>query len=87
MTYDIRYAYTSHMGKIRGNNEDNFWCWRDQLPSENTGTEGILTGSVISDDFPALAVFDGMGGESCGRWQPSWQRRRTGNIMAKTERR
>lgn len=66
MTYDIRYAYTSHMGKIRGNNEDNFWCCGDQLPSENTGTEGILTGSVVSDDFPALAVFDGMGGESCG---------------------
>lgn len=66
MTYDIRYAYTSHMGKIRGNNEDNFWCCGDKLPPENTGTQGILTGNAVSNGFPAVAVFDGMGGESCG---------------------
>lgn len=66
MTYDIRYAYTSHMGKIRGNNEDNFWCCGDKLPVENSGTKGILAGAAASDDCPAVAVFDGMGGESYG---------------------
>lgn len=66
MTYQINYAYTSHIGKVRANNEDNFWCCGDTLPTLNQGTEGILKGKVSLKAVPALAVFDGMGGESCG---------------------
>ena len=33
---------------------------------ENSGTEGTVSGSITSDYLPAFAVFDGMGGESCG---------------------
>lgn len=66
MTYEIEYAYTSHVGKVRANNEDNFWCCGESLPAQNFGTSGIFTGSVSQKSLPALAVFDGMGGESCG---------------------
>lgn len=66
MCYQIKYAYTSHIGKIRGNNEDNFWCCGNTLPADNRGSEGIHTGVISRAKIPALAVFDGMGGESCG---------------------
>ena len=66
MTYQINYAYACHTGKVRANNEDNFWCCGQLLPAENHGIEGVRTGSVIRDDLPVLSVFDGMGGESCG---------------------
>lgn len=66
MIYRIKYAYTSHMGKIRANNEDNFWCGGEYLPAENQGLGVVKTGEALSSEMPALAVFDGMGGESCG---------------------
>lgn len=66
MAYRINYAYTCHTGKVRGNNEDNFWCCGKSLPVENQGIQGTETGSARQKDFPVLAVFDGMGGESCG---------------------
>ena len=66
MCYQIKYAYTSHIGKIRGNNEDNFWCCGNSLPADNLGSEGIHTGVISRAKIPALAVSDGMGGESCG---------------------
>ena len=62
----IQYAYTSQIGKRRGNNEDNFWVNGEQLPMINNGTENVLEGTVSPDAFTALAVFDGMGGERCG---------------------
>lgn len=66
MSYQIEYAYTSHMGKVRTNNEDNFWCCGDALTADNQGIQGVRTGITNSLEFPILAVFDGMGGESCG---------------------
>ena len=66
MTYQINYAYTSHIGKVRANNEDNFWCCGNMLPPQNQGTKGIFAGKISQKTFPAVAVFDGMGGESCG---------------------
>ena len=66
MAYQINYAYTCHKGRVRGNNEDNFWCCGNTLPADNQGMEEIYTGSVPESRLPVLAVFDGMGGESCG---------------------
>ena len=66
MVYNIEYAYTSNIGKIRKNHEDNFWCDGDFLPAVNSGTEGVTSGIIKAEEIPAFAVFDGMGGESCG---------------------
>ena len=66
MAYQIEYAYACHMGKVRNNNEDNFWCCGETLDAENQGIDNIRTGCVSQSELPLLAVFDGMGGESCG---------------------
>lgn len=66
MAYQINYAYISHIGKVRGNNEDNFWCCGDFLPARNKGTRGVRSGRKKVESYPVLGVFDGMGGESCG---------------------
>ena len=66
MTYRINYAYTCNTGKVRVNNEDNYWCCGELLPAKNQGIDEIRTGVRLRESLPALAVFDGMGGESCG---------------------
>lgn len=66
MAYQIEYAYTCHIGKIRNNNEDNFWCCGDNLEAQNQGMSHIRSGYMKQSEYPLLAVFDGMGGESCG---------------------
>lgn len=66
MAYQIEYAYTCHIGKIRNNNEDNFWCCGDSLDAQNQGMSHIRSGRIKQSEYPLLAVFDGMGGESCG---------------------
>ena len=66
MAYQIEYAYTCHIGKIRNNNEDNFWCCGDSLEAKNQGMSHIRSGYMKQSEYPLLAVFDGMGGESCG---------------------
>lgn len=66
MAYQIEYAYTCHIGKIRNNNEDNFWCCGDSLEAQNQGMSHIRSGCMKQSEYPLLAVFDGMGGESCG---------------------
>ena len=71
MAYQIDYAYTCHTGKVRTNNEDNFWCCGVRLPEHNQGVDGILAGHTQHWQLPMLAVFDGMGGESCGEMAAS----------------
>ena len=66
MAYQIEYAYACHMGKVRNNNEDNFWCCGETLAEEHQGIDHVGTGCVPQSDLPLLAVFDGIGGESCG---------------------
>ena len=66
MAYQIDYAYTCHTGKVRTNNEDNFWCCGDSLEAQNQGMSHIRSGYMKQSEYPLLAVFDGMGGESCG---------------------
>ncbi len=66
MAYQIEYAYTCHMGKVRTNNEDNFWCCGKTMAADNQGTEGTVCERISQRRLPLLAVFDGMGGECCG---------------------
>ncbi len=66
MSYTIQYAYFSIPGKVRGNHEDNLYIDRTVLPLENTGTNGVINGFLLSDTHPLIGVFDGMGGESSG---------------------
>ena len=66
MTYHIDYAYTCHAGKVRPNNEDNFWCCGEYLPVSNHVTVVMLSGLSLRESVPVMSVFDGMGGESQG---------------------
>lgn len=66
MNYEIEYAYACHKGKVRSNNEDNFWCCGHMLPEKNNGSGEISENRCSSRKLPVLALFDGMGGENCG---------------------
>ena len=66
MNYKIEYAWCCHGGKVRPNNEDNFWCMGEMLPQEHEGSDQIFAGECPLDAVPVFGVFDGMGGESCG---------------------
>ena len=62
----IDYACICAMGKVRRNNEDNFYCdgkIREDIYSEE---DVALSGTVSADTNELFAVFDGMGGEACG---------------------
>ena len=62
----IQYFYTSHVGKCRRINQDNFCCNGHYMSHNNSGTDGILSGQADAADGPVFAIFDGMGGEQCG---------------------
>ena len=57
MAYQIDYAYTCHTGKVRANNEDNFWCCGVRLPVNNQGVDGILAGHTQHWQLPVLAAL------------------------------
>ena len=63
MAYQIKYAYTCHIGKIRNNNEDNFWCCGEFLNAQNQGMSHIQSGCRKQSELPVMAVLDGMGGD------------------------
>lgn len=65
-TYVIDYACGCTMGKVRRNNEDNFYCAGEIRTNPDSVDEIFLNGCVTSKDNETLAVFDGMGGEACG---------------------
>lgn len=66
----IRSACVSHTGKVRKNNEDNFFYNGEYLPSDNDGTHEIISDQTDetagSDKGIFYAVFDGMGGGEHG---------------------
>lgn len=53
-------------GRVRKNNEDNFYFGGRMLPRNNNGLRMVYTHKLKSDEMPLLAVFDGMGGEESG---------------------
>ena len=66
MSYCIEYAVLCDKGAVRTKNQDNFWCMSEFLQSENDGLTEPVVGVTDSKNFPAFAVFDGMGGEQRG---------------------
>jgi len=66
MKYIVEFAVCCHKGKVRTQNQDNFWSTRKFLERENNGLTAPLVGTVKSTDTPTFAVFDGMGGEQQG---------------------
>lgn len=66
MNTGINFAYVSHTGYWRHNNEDNLWCRGAFLPQLHKGTENVMYGEMTGDENNFFAVFDGMGGESRG---------------------
>jgi len=62
----IEAACGCHIGKIRKNNEDNFFFAGKYLDSDNIGLEAPLSYvGPIKNGF-SIVVFDGMGGENFG---------------------
>ena len=64
--YEIEYAVYCTVGKIRRNNEDNFYCDGKIREDVNNNQDVAFSGKVSSDTNEMFAVFDGMGGEACG---------------------
>lgn len=62
----IEAACGCHIGKIRKNNEDNFFFAGKYLDSDNVGLEAPLPYNGPLKRGFSLAVFDGMGGENFG---------------------
>ena len=60
----IKFAVRSDVGKVRTNNEDNFYCNGIYMTVSERERPFFLTGTA---DLPCVfAVCDGMGGEDCG---------------------
>ena len=62
----VEYACVSSVGKVRQNNEDNYCCCGHIREDYNSVSDSEVSGEVYSDANELFAVFDGMGGESCG---------------------
>lgn len=64
MHYRVQGACVCHMGRVRGNNEDNFFFDGQCMDAKNLGLSKPL---VMEANCPVrLAVFDGMGGANYG---------------------
>ena len=55
-----------NVGKVRANNEDNFYFDRRCLPLENRGLKRPVVMERKLDEVVCLGVFDGMGGQDHG---------------------
>lgn len=67
--YSIDYFCTSHIGKLRSINQDNFMC--NGIYMKPSDSSDSLENNMISDKTssavsPVFGIFDGMGGEECG---------------------
>lgn len=65
-TYTIEYGCGCSVGKVRRNNEDNFYCDGIIRLDPDSNDDVYLGGKVKSSENEMFAVFDGMGGEACG---------------------
>lgn len=66
MIFQLSAACGCNMGRVRKNNEDNFYFDGKSLPEENKGLGGCIAKKVVLENDAFFAVFDGMGGEEYG---------------------
>lgn len=64
--YCVTAACGCNIGKVRGNNEDNFYFDHSFLPQENHGLESVKAFTGTLERPVCFGVFDGMGGEAYG---------------------
>ena len=64
--HTVEYACICNTGKVRRNNEDNYYCGGHIREDIYSNDESVVAGTVASDTNELFAVFDGMGGEACG---------------------
>ncbi len=64
--YTIEYSLICSIGKVRRNNEDNFYADGHIREDVDSLEESVLSGKVSASDNECFAVFDGMGGEALG---------------------
>ena len=68
MKYDLEAACHCHVGRIRSNNEDNFYFDDRILMQENRGLKKAISIRVsCTERFATFGIFDGMGGEEDGQ--------------------
>ena len=67
MIYSVEMACTSHKGKIRSENQDNYVFQGEFLPEHHLSMNEIIYSEKLVGDIFAVALFDGMGGESAKR--------------------
>lgn len=66
MKYTINYCCINLMGRVRQNNEDNFYAQGRYRREEETHNDIVAEGRFSPRAGELLAVYDGMGGEACG---------------------
>ena len=66
MSLRLEAACFNSTGKVRANNEDNFYFSDTTLEQENDGLLSPIYG-MIEDDIVCFGVFDGMGGAEDGQ--------------------
>jgi len=66
MGYRLKAACLCHTGRVRLNNEDNFYFDGELLPMVNAGTPELLCISRQIAEQVCFGVFDGMSGEKNG---------------------
>lgn len=66
MRFSMDAACGCNMGKVRKNNEDNFFFDDKCLEPDNQGLRNVVSFSDTVKNGMMLAVFDGMGGENYG---------------------
>ena len=68
MKYGLEAACHCHVGRIRSNNEDNFYFDDRILMQENRGLKKAISIRVsCTERFATFGIFDGMGGEEDGQ--------------------
>lgn len=66
MKYTLEAACACSVGKVRKNNEDNFFFDGKSLEAENSGLKHPVSVDTPAKNGQIFAVFDGMGGENFG---------------------
>jgi len=66
MAYTIEYSGLCIQGLVRKKNEDNLCCGGKYLPIIHTDDTAGFSGTFTTGTGMQFAVFDGLGGESCG---------------------